>query len=898
MKGDQTYDYIGVFFDGSRKDNFRTSIDAEYKSNRQPLDDDLRVQIPIAIEATKQMGFHVEKHDNFESDDLLASYTKKAVELGHEVHLYTNDKDMYQLVSDNVFVIAPAKENELVDAEMVVKKFGVKPTLVTQAQALMGDKADNIKGVPGIGKVTASNLLNEYGSLDGIIDNLKNIKGATRKKLEAHLDDLEKAHTLVSLRSDLETQPFTQLVPPEALNNESFLNFLERYELKTIKNIVQKPNRQNRMERYRSKTMEGYQVIEDEAGLHRYLNKIIPQLEASTYDGSAHSALTIRCMQSDSVMHEEALMGISMTTKAHQAVYIKLIHDKENLDFYESLELISQNPLWSILKERVFSNPKILLNALNMKREIKILKEYGVSIKHFDDTHVISYVLNAGKHQHDLKDLIEHILGITDPLEDGSMMDPKDVQGMGQSKLPWHLAPLTGVANYSCQLVDFTQQIYEILKPKLLKKSSLNKFYESLDKPLVKSLAAMEIQGVFMDIKAAKEMQLEYEEKIEKVIHDILTITESPELNVNSVQQLGEALFEKMGYAKKYAKKSAKTGKYLLNNEILEKMKNDGHRIAELILEYRSLLKLYSTYVIGLQRHINPRTGRIHPSYMNGVVMTGRLSCTSPNLQNIPSRSDAGRRLRTLFIAPPDHVLLKVDYSQVELRILAHVARIDILRKAFHENADIHATTAASVFNKPVESVEKAERNKAKSINFGIIYGMSEFGLAKQIQVSVADARKYIAMYFKKYPGIKKYMSDTKSFAEKYGYVNTYYGRQIHIVDINATNRSTKGFAERTAVNAPIQGTSADITKNAMNQLYKKFNELNLKTRMIMQIHDEIVFECPKNEMDEAIEVIKETMEMAADAFVAELHNSNAPKFSVPLPVDVDICKNWLEKVD
>ena len=536
-------------------------------------------------------------------------------------------------------------------------------------------------------------------------------------------------------------------------------------------------------------------------------------------------------------------------------------------------------------------------------------------MKNFDDIMVMSYVLNCGKHGHEMDEIVENVL-LLDPKE--HIIPEKEVLGIGKKKVTLMEADIVSVVHFACQHADLTKQAYDVLKSALDKSPKLTQFYEGIEKPLVETLAGIEMKGVFMDEPALVKMENEYREKIKAIGNKIRedagypTIDEdieiptseeeiesmiiemdemkqeaSEEFNINSNRQLGQVIFEKLGIGTKLRKKT-KVGDYILNAEVLQKLAAEGHSIAKHILEYRALTKLYSTYISGLRQHINPYTKRIHTTFQNALTVTGRLSSVMPNIQNIPVRTAEGKQIRRCFISPSDdYVIMKVDYSQVELRILAHIANIPVLKNAFKENKDVHAITASQVFNVPLDQVDKSTRNKAKAINFGIIYGMSEFGLSKRIGVDTQAAKSFIEQYFKQYPGIKNYMTKTIEFCRKHGYVNTLFNRRCWIPGIEDQGFGGKSsFGERTSINTPIQGTSADITKIAMNSLHKAFQEKGLRTRMIIQVHDEIVFEVPKDEVETVEPIIKELMEGAAFF--------GGTNFTVPLTVEATVDSKWL----
>lgn len=572
-------------------------------------------------------------------------------------------------------------------------------------------------------------------------------------------------------------------------------------------------------------------------------------------------------------LHENTLFGISFCFQNEKPFYVPLLN--QPTDFVSSKSAIQSSEFYPII-QNIFSEPTLKKVSHDIKASIKNLEHYDIKLSNFDDIMVMSYVLNCGKHGNDFDTLIEKILNTQIQITE------KDVLGIGQKKKTFIESPVDKVSEYINQYSTLSLKMYEIFKEQMGKLPRLTQFYNNIELPLVEALAFIEIKGVFVDKESFKQMEEEYSKKIEEMAKLIHEKSGSEDLNINSPSQIGEILVEKMNIGSDVIKKSEKTGKYSSGSASLLKLKAE-HELPKYILDYRALTKLYSTYIVGFQKHINPYTNRIHTTYQNALTVTGRLSSTAPNLQNIPNRNAEGRRIRQNIIVPPGYQIIKADYSQVELRILAHVANIPVLREAFKNGKDVHSITASQVFN--TQEVTKELRQKAKAINFGIIYGMSEFGLSKQINVPLKQAKEYINLYFKQYPGIEKFMKNTKQFCKEHGYVNTLFGRRCWIPDINSDNSTKRGFAERTAINTPIQGTSADITKIAMNKCHVEFIKRNLKTRMIIQVHDEIVFEVPNEELEQVKELVKTIMEGVGDSV----------NFSIPLTVDVNVSDKWCE---
>ncbi|KAG2381636.1 hypothetical protein C9374_006020 [Naegleria lovaniensis] len=926
------YDCVGVFFD-SGKPSIRKSISPDYKATRKPTDDLLKKQFPICKLITEKMGIKVISKDGFEADDLIATMTREARDLNYSVVIVSSDKDLHCLADEHTVLLDPMTK-KIVTMNDIIEKYSLPPKLLPDYLALVGDTADNIKGVKGIGKKKAVGLLEQFISIDDIINNIDKIpEKKSREAILNHLDDLKLSLQLVQLDENV-SLPYT---------NHDFVKQLEELEMNSVLKLIQKKAKTELIDKNTnnveatteqkpkgrkkpvietvtlSSTMSSadlelvkqnyaasdstigkitkeceYNIILNEQELEKLINDIKSSGQVSFS--------TEVCLLS---MHNPVLAGMTFCLQKGVAYYVPFFKNGK-VEFKESIARLAENSMMQKIKSEIMENSNILKIGHDIKRHIKALAHYGVSINNFDDIMVMSYVLNCGKHGHEMDELVENVLGMN-PKE--YLIPEKEVLGIGKKKVTLLEADIVAVVHYACQHSDITQQIYDLLKPELQKLPKLTHLYETIERPLVETLAAIEMKGVFMDQEALDRMEEEYKEKIKEVgnkireaagfaaidhieitteeeVAEILSnIEENEEFNINSNRQLGQVIFEKLGIGGKHKKKT-KLGDYILNAEVLEKLADEGHAIAKYILEYRALTKLYSTYIHGLKQHINPYTKRIHTTFQNALTVTGRLSSVMPNIQNIPVKTKEGKQIRRCFIAPSDeYVIMKVDYSQVELRILAHLARIDVLKEAFKNGADVHAITASQVFKVPLDKVDKATRNKAKAINFGIIYGMSEFGLSKRIGVDTQTAKAFIEQYFQQYPGIKSYMENTKDFCRKRGFVNTLFHRRCWIPGINDIG-SKSGFAERTSINTPIQGTSADVTKIAMNSLHKAFLEKGLRTRMIIQVHDEIVFEVPKDEVEIVKPIIVELMEGAP--------NFNGTWFSVPLTVEVSVDSKWL----
>lgn len=715
--------------------------------------------------------------------------------------------------------------------------------------------------------------------------------------MNAHASDVLQSLELVTLKSDLEAPHFEEF-RRQNFDYDSVIGFLRENRFESIVKLLEKHRTaalRNESARSNGKEQDtalfGDSITEEEEKEMRIRifnaeYEVVDTVEALDQwiaNAREKGRVCLTTLLSIPKAHDNNLCGISLSIEASKACYIPLLHKYGDIGFHESIDALKGDPLLRRLKTDLFEDESIVKIMHNGKEHIKNLHPYGIEIKNFDDVMVMSYVLNCGKHDNSMESLIEHVL---EENAKEMLIDPKDVVGMGQKKVTFAMAPTIPTTQYVCQFADYTARLYDNLNPQLQRNPRLGNFYRTIELPLVTALADLEIHGVVVDRNALKAMAIEYDQKIDETRDKIMAIADEPELNINSNQQLGLVLFDKLMLdpKRKIAKKSAKTGFYVVDVTTLDALAAEGHEIAKLLVQYRALTKLHGTYIAGLQHHINPYTNRIHTTYQNALTVTGRLSCTAPNLQNIPIRTNEGREIRKKFTVPPGCRMIKADYSQVELRILAHVAHIDVLRDAFREGKDVHSITASQVFGVPVEQVDKEMRRKAKAINFGIIYGMSEYGLAKQINVDVRQAREYIALYFKQYPGIKRYMENTKQFCRNHGFVNTLFGRKCWIPDINDSNKNKRGFAERTAINTPIQGTSADVTKIAMNTIHSELKKRGLKSNMIIQVHDEIVLEVPEEELDIVVPLVKQSMEAVGDF----------GKFSVPLTVDVEIAQDWI----
>ena len=886
MVDDTDADHIAVVFDRARK-TFRNEIYKDYKAHRPPPPEDLIPQFQLVREATRAMGIPAVDMDGYEADDLIATYARKAVEAGAEVTIVSTDKDLMQCIGPNIKMFDAMKNREI-RSEQVIEKFGVGPDRVIDIQALAGDAADNIPGIAGIGVKTAALLINEFGNLEGVLSNAQNIKQPKRRAALIEQADLARlSKQLVTLKDDVPIEiPLEDFVKKE-IDNEIFVKFLQDQAFKSLISRVESKfdqeqlfiNREhsnplaneNKDDNLLSPTID-YELVQTTEQLMAWIDKI---------SSAGVFAIDTETTSLDSMLAE--LVGVSLCVYPGEACYIPVAHLVEEdqnsfaLDREEEKQKSHENELKQIPRDEVITllkpileDPSILKIGHNIKYDAKVLKHYKVQIAPVDDTMLISYSIEAGAHKHNLDDLAEIHLGY-------QTIKFKDVAGSGKNQVTFDKVPMDKALNYAAEDADITLRLYKLLKPKLAFEKMVS-VYETLERPLIGVLAEMERTGIQVDAAVLKNLSNEFSKRLSQLEVEIFELV-GHDFNINSPKQLGEILFEEMGIE---GGKKTKTGAYQTGADILENLAANGHELPVKILENRQLAKLKSTYTDALIEQINPNTGRVHTNYGQAIASTGRLSSNDPNLQNIPIRSEEGRKIRTAFVAKNGNLLLSADYSQIELRLLAHVADIKSLKEAFHNGADIHALTASQVFDVPIEGMDPMVRRQAKAINFGIIYGISAYGLARQLDIPRTDAAKYITAYFERYPGIYDYMEQSKEKAAELGYVTTLFGRRCYLPGIKDKNSAVRSFAERAAINAPIQGGAADIIKRAMIQLPIGIENEKLGAKILLQVHDELIFDVPKNEIEKTILVIKSIMEKVA-------------YLDVPLEIDTGVGNNWEE---
>ncbi len=869
--GDVTH--VAVIFDkGSH--TFRNDMYDQYKANRDEMPEDLRPQMPLTRAATKAFNIACEEMEGYEADDIIATLAVQARDLGGRCTIISSDKDLMQLVGGGVEMFDAMKNNRI-DSEGVEAKFGVGPDRVIDVQALAGDSVDNVPGAPGIGIKTAALLINEYGSLEELLDRAEEIKQPKRREtLINHRAQIELSKQLVTL--DDKTPITFSIDDLEARDPDpdALMAFLAEMEFRTLtKRIADKLNVEapviedapvqaaDAPEMPDLKDAK-YEAVTDMAGLEGW----IAQIYERGYVAFDTETTGLNEMTAD-------LVGISLAVEPGHACYIPFAHKQGGDDLFGSATLVegqmSEAEVLAALKP-VLEDPSILKIGQNMKYDAKIMSRYDVQIAPIEDTMLLSYALHAGLHNHGMDALSERYLG-------HSPIPIKSLLGTGKSQITFDLVPLEDAVPYAAEDADITLRLWKLFKPKLHTKQ-VTTVYETLERPLIPVLAKMEMNGVKVDRDTLSRMSNAFAQKMAGLEAEIHELAGGP-FNVGSPKQLGEILFDKLELP---GGKKGKTGAYSTGVDILEDLATE-HELPGRVLDWRQLSKLKSTYTDALQTHINEDTGRVHTSYSIAGANTGRLASTDPNLQNIPVRSEEGRRIREAFVAEEGNTLVALDYSQIELRILAHIADIPALKQAFKDGHDIHAMTASEMFDVPLEDMTPEIRRQAKAINFGVIYGISGFGLARNLRIPRADAQGFIDRYFERFPGIKTYMDDTIAFAKEHEYVQTLFGRKINTPEINAKGPHA-GFARRAAINAPIQGTAADVIRRAMIRMPKAIEDLPCK--MLLQVHDELIFEVPHDAVDKTIERVRDVMENASEPAV---------KFSVPLVVDAGQGANWAE---
>jgi len=893
-------DHIAVIFDAGRA-SFRNEIYAEYKAHRPEAPPELIPQFPLVREATRAANVASIEMQNYEADDIIATYARQAVEAGADVTIVSSDKDLMQLVNDKVRLYDPMK-NKPISFPEVQEKFGVTPDKVVDIQALAGDSTDNVPGVPGIGVKTAAELINTYGDLETLLARAAEIKQPKRREnLLANAELARISKKLVTLDRAVKLDTPLDALERRKLDVAKLIEFLKANEFRSLatrvmarhggegggapvvdtappaapaagnakafKPHVAIPQRGATLAATSPVSFDQYELVQDTATLERWAEAARAQGHVA-FDTETNSLHVIAV----------DLVGVSLALAPGKACYIPLGHDGAAGDLLGGrVERPQQIPLQDALAilKPLLEDPAVLKIGHNIKFDLCILKKYGVEVAPIDDTMLVSYVLEGGAHGHGMDELSELHLG-------HKPIAFTDVAGTGKAQVTFDQVPLDKALNYSAEDADVTLRLHQVLKPRLMAERLLT-VYETIERPLVPVVAEMECAGIKVDAKALQGLSHDFAQRIGALEGEIHRIV-GKEFNVGSPKQLGDILFEEL---KLPGGKKGKTGAYATGADILEELATtSGHPLPQKVLDWRQLTKLKSTYTDALQNEIDPTTGRVHTSYALALTSTGRLSSSDPNLQNIPIRTEEGRKIRHAFVAEKGHKLLSVDYSQIELRLAAEMADIPALRDAFRDGLDIHAMTASQVFGIPVEGMDPMVRRRAKAINFGIIYGISPFGLAAQLGIPQAEAKAYIDAYFARYPGIRGYMERTKTFAREHGYVETLFGRRCHMPGINDKNPARRSFMERAAINAPLQGTAADIIKRAMIRVPPALKERGLKAQMLLQVHDELIFEVPVKEVEETSALVREIMQQA---------HMPARQIDVPLICEAGVGDNWAE---
>ncbi|MDA0304887.1 MAG: DNA polymerase I [Proteobacteria bacterium] len=877
--------HIAVIFDKARK-TFRNDIYPDYKANRGAPPDDLVPQFALARDATEALNVVCVDMNGFEADDLIATYTKQALAAGADVTIVSSDKDLMQLVGPGV-VMFDAMKNKIIGADEVMEKFGVGPEKVTEVQALAGDSSDNIPGVAGIGVKTAAQLINEYGDLETLLARAGEIKQPKRReKLLEEADAARLSLELVTLRDDVPSLPDLSCFAVQQPTAETLLPFLRDMGFKSLLKTAEArfgisvpepaPENEPLSEAQQKSTAPDYQLVQTIEALKTWI-------DAAYKEGVV--AVDTETTSLDAMRAE--LVGVSLSVEAGRACYIPLGHKKPAAQGAFDLggdggdgagespggdEAPQQLPLEDAIKllKPLLEDASVLKIGQNIKYDMKVLSRHGIAISPIDDTMLLSYVLEGGLHGHGMDTLSEIFL-------DHKTIKYADVTGTGKAKVTFDMVGLADALDYAAEDADITGRLHRALKPRLARDHMVS-VYETLERPLVPVLEEMERTGVLVDGKELKRLSDDFGKRLAAFEIDIHKLA-GREFNIGSPKQLGEILFDEQGLP---GGKKGKTGAYGTGVDVLDKLAEQGHDLAARVLDWRHLAKLKSTYSDALMEQINPDTGRVHTSYSQGAVATGRLASSNPNLQNIPIRTEEGRKIRRAFVPAKGMVFLSADYSQIELRLLAHVAGIDSLKQAFRDGQDIHAMTASQVFDVPIDGMDPMVRRKAKAINFGIIYGISAFGLARQLGIGNSEAGEYIDAYFEKYPGIRDYMERTKEEAREHGFVKTLFGRKCHIKSIKDKNQNVRSLSERAAINAPIQGGAADVIKRAMIRLPDALKAKKLKAKMLLQVHDELIFEVPEKELQATTAIVRDIM-------------SGAAHLDVPLVVDIGHGANWDE---
>ncbi|MDC3039913.1 DNA polymerase I [Candidatus Pelagibacter sp.] len=856
--------HFAVIFDSARK-TFRNEIYSDYKANRSEAPDDLAPQFEYIRKSV--LAFNLSSVDlvNYEADDLIATYVDQILKIGAKVTIVSSDKDLMQLYKKNVRIFDPLK-NKFINEDDVFKKFGVDASKVIDVQALAGDSSDNVPGVPGIGVKTAAELINKYGTLEKLLKSIHEIKQNKRREtLTENQDKALISKELVTLKHNAPVDRELSEFKLKGIDKDKLYEFLREMEfnrlLSSVISAYGEPNLKKSIGEKKDTNKYTDAINNKNYQLIKNLNEIDRWIEEAEEIGE----IAVDTETDSLDPHQANLVGISLSTKIGKACYIPVGHKSTGC-------LIKKDVLKKI--KPLLEDSSIKKIGQNIKFDFIIFYKQGIILNSIEDTMLMSYVLDAGKNRHNMDTLSEIHLN-------HKTIKFKEIVGTGKKEINFSEVEIEKAKDYAAEDADVTYRLYKKFH-KNLKSEKLVNIYEFFEKPLIKILAFMEIEGIKVDNKFLKSLSLKFGKKIEKIQNEIFKISKK-EFNIASPKQLGEIIYNDLKIA---GLKKTKKGSFATSASVLEDLAFKGHDFARLVLDWRQISKLKNTYTDSLPEYLNPNTKRVHTSFLLAATTTGRLASSDPNLQNIPIKTDDGRDIRKAFIAEKDNVLISADYNQIEMRILADLADVKELKKAFKNNEDIHSLTASQIFNVDLKKVNKDQRRKAKAINFGIIYGISQYGLAKQINVSNYEAEEFLNSYFAKFPEIKVYMDNTIKFCRKSGYVNNIFGRRSHFNSINDKNYNIRNFQERAAINAPIQGSASEIMRLAMIRINNKLNdEKSIKSKMLLQIHDELIFEVKKSEIKKIMKIIKDEMISVA--------NSDYHSFSIPLTVDINSADNW-----
>lgn len=869
MRDEHDPTHLAVIFDHSGK-SFRNDIYAEYKGNRPDAPEDLIPQFPLVRDATRAFNVPCIEMEGFEADDIIATYARAAEAEGGEAVIISSDKDLMQLVGEKITMFDPMK-NKKIGREEVVEKFGLPPENVIDVQALAGDSSDNVPGVPGIGVKTAALLIEEYRDLETLLERAEEIK--QKKRRENLIEFAEQARIskeLVTLCTDVPVTDAIDSLRIRSIDLDLLLPFLAEMEFtKLIDRVKRDVGLADNIAASgpAPTAAEGlieYETVFDEKSLKAWI--------AEAYVRGVVAVDT----ETDSLNAMRAnLVGVSLSTQAGRACYVPLGHGAEGLALDDE-EVAKQIPLDKAIKllKPLFEDESVLKVGQNLKYDAVVLSKYGVAIAPFDDTMLMSYALDCGKGGHGMNELAKRHL-------DYETIKFSDIAGTGKKAKTFDQIAIKEASKYAAEDADITLRLYQVLKPRLAAEGKTT-VYETLERPLAPIIVEMERAGVKVDPAVLSGLSGDFAQRMAAAEAEAHKIA-GEEFNLGSPKQISELLFGKLGLPG--GRKTAK-GAWSTKADVLEELAAGGHDLPNVLLEWRGLSKLKSTYTDSLPHEINTDTGRVHTSYALASTTTGRLSSNDPNLQNIPIRTEDGRKIRTAFVHDKGNVLLSADYSQIELRLVAHIADLKSMKQAFADGVDIHAMTASEMFGVPVEGMDPMVRRRAKAINFGIIYGISAFGLANQLGIGRGEAKEYIDAYFKKFPGIRQYMDETIATAKDRGFVETIFGRRTYVGGINDKNPAMRGYSERQAINAPIQGAAADVIRRAMIRMPDALKHARLNAKMLLQVHDELIFECPRAETEKTCEIVSKTMMGAPTPAVS---------LSVPLVVEASAGANWDE---